>query len=144
MYRKVVVMWEVFRCNLKHLLFLNVLDLVGGPRLQTKMLCSGLGGFWSVQLLACHALRNGATEAWGDIFALHGTAGPRRLQAVVLLCRARILQAGRWGVAHAWVDDGELEVSRLPKAALAFYPACLYSVFSPCPEVCDEDPSVGK
>lgn len=59
------------------------------------------------------------------------------------LCRARILQAGRWGVAHVGGDDGELEVSGLSKAALAFYPACLYSVHCRCPDVCDEDLSVG-
>lgn len=53
--------------------------------------------------------------------------------------------AGRqgWDVVHVGDDDGELEVSGLSKAALAFYPACLYSVFCPCPDMCDEDLSVG-
>lgn len=46
-------------------------------------------------------------------------------------------------VLHAGDDDGELEVSGLSKASLAFYSACLYSVFCPCPDVCDEDLSVG-
>lgn len=44
---------------------------------------------------------------------------------------------------HVGDDDGELEVSELSKAALAFYSACLYSVFCPCPDTCDEDLSVG-
>lgn len=57
------------------------------------------------------------------------------------LCTAWILQAGRWCVTHVGDGDGELEV--LFKAALAFYPACLYSVFCSCPDVCDEDLLVG-
>lgn len=44
---------------------------------------------------------------------------------------------------HVGDDDGELEVSVLAKAALAFYPACLYSVFCLSHDVCDEDLSVG-
>lgn len=57
---------------------LYVLDLVGGPRLKTKTLCSGLGGFWSVQLLAFSALRSCATKVCGDASALDA-AGPRRI-----------------------------------------------------------------
>lgn len=72
-------MGSVFCCSLKHLLLLYVLDLVGGPRLQAEKPCSGLGGFWSVQLLALSAHRNGATKAWGDIPALRGAAEPRRV-----------------------------------------------------------------
>lgn len=99
-----------------------------------------------MQLLACSALRNGATKAW--VTHLHCTGlldkGEFRLWfSWRELCRARVLQAGRWSAAHVGDDDGELEVSGLSKAALAFYPAGLYSVFCPCPGVCDDDPSVG-
>lgn len=135
--------WRCFCCSLKHLLLLY-LDLVGGPGLQTKVPCSGLGGLWSVQLLACSALRNDATKAWGDTSAWCcwtkeslGCCPVGGSCAEFKFCR----QAGE--VLHAGDDDGELEVSGLSKAARAFYSVCLYSVFCPCADVCDEDLSVG-
>lgn len=94
-----------------------------------------------MQLLACSALRNGATKAWGDTSACwtkesSGCCPVGGSCAEFKFCR----QAGE--VLHVGYDDGELEVSGLSKAAWAFYSVCLYSVFCPCPDVCDEDLSV--
>lgn len=55
--------WEMFLLQSQTLALVICSRPGGGSRLQTKKLCSGLGGFWIVQLIAYSALRSGATKA---------------------------------------------------------------------------------